>query len=70
MTGRHYEELIASSAFVRATDFDDVAAGIGRSLAEPDELADERRRVTREVMGEVDGRAADRVVDAIAAVVD
>ncbi len=70
VTGRHYEELIASSAFVRATDFDDVTAGIGRSLAEPDELADERRRVTREVMGEVDGRAADRVVDAIAAVVN
>ena len=65
VTGKHYEEVIASNAFVRASDFDDVVAGIGRSLAAPGELADERRRVTREVMGEVDGRAAARVVDAV-----
>ena len=65
ITGRHYEEVVASNAFVRATDFDGVVASIERSLAEPDELAGERRRVAREVMGEVDGRAADRVVDAI-----
>jgi hypothetical protein len=34
-------------------------------LAHPDELAAERRRVAREVVGEVDGHAADRVVEAI-----
>jgi hypothetical protein len=65
VTGKHYEEVIASNAFVRAEDFDVVVAGIERSLDRPDELADERGRVAREVMGEVDGRAADRVVDAI-----
>jgi UDP-N-acetylglucosamine:LPS N-acetylglucosamine transferase len=65
VTGEHYEEVIASNAFVRATGFDEVVSGIRRSLDQPDELADERRRVAREVMGEVDGRAADRVVDAI-----
>jgi CDP-glycerol glycerophosphotransferase (TagB/SpsB family) len=65
VTGKHYEEVMASQAFVRATDFELVIAGIERSLAAPDELADERLRVTREVMGEVDGRAAERVVDAI-----
>ena len=65
VTGRHYEEVVASNAFVRATDFEEVVAGIGRSLRQPDELADERRHVAREVMGAVDGRAADRVVDAI-----
>jgi hypothetical protein len=65
VTGKHYEEVIASNAFVRATDFEEVAAGIGRSLNRPGELADERRRVAREVMGDVDGQAADRVVDAI-----
>ena len=32
---------------------------------DPDELAAERARVAREVVGEVDGRAAERVVDAI-----
>jgi hypothetical protein len=65
VTGRHYEEVVASNAFVRATDFEEVVAGIERSLDQPDELAAERRRLTREVMGEVDGGAADRVVDAI-----
>jgi CDP-glycerol:poly(glycerophosphate) glycerophosphotransferase len=65
VTGKHYEELIASNAFVRATDFEEVVVGVGRSLDRPDAFAAERRRVAREVMGEVDGRAADRVVDAI-----
>ncbi len=65
VTGKHYEELIESNAFVRADDFAAVVAGIERSLADPGELASERRRVAREVLGEVDGRAADRVVDAI-----
>ena len=65
VTGRHYEELLTSDAFLRALDFDDVVAGVERSLREPDELAAERRRVTFEVMGDVDGRAAERVVDAI-----
>jgi len=65
VTGKHYEEVIASNAFVRATDFEEVVAGVGRSLDQPDAFAAERRRVAHEVMGEVDGRAADRVVDAI-----
>jgi hypothetical protein len=69
VTGKHYEEVIVSNAFVRATDFGEVVSGIGRSLDQPDELAAERRRVAREVMGEVDGRAADRVVDAVVEVV-
>ena len=65
VTGKHYEEVIGSNSFVRATDFEDVVAGINRSLAEPSEFAGERRRVVGEVMGVVDGHAADRVVDAI-----
>ncbi len=40
--------------------------GIERALDRPEELADARRRAVREVVGEVDGRAAERVVDAIA----
>ena len=38
--------------------FEDVVAGIERALAHPDELAQERARAAREVVGEVDGRAA------------
>lgn len=63
--GEHYRELAASGAFYRAERFEEVVAGIERALARPGELAEERRRVVREVVGEVDGRAAERVVDAI-----
>lgn len=66
--GEHYRELAASDAFYRAERFDEVAAGIERALANPAELAEERRRISRDVVGDVDGRAAERVVDAILAV--
>jgi hypothetical protein len=65
VVGKHYEELAESGAFYRAESFDEVVAGVDRALERPDELADARRRVVREVVGEVDGRAAERVVDAI-----
>ena len=69
VTGQHYEELIHSDAFLHARWFEEVVAGIERALARPGELAEERRRVALEVVGEVDGRAAERVVDAIVEVV-
>lgn len=65
--GAHYEELAASGAFYPAESFHDVVAGIERALDDPDELVDARRRVVREVVGDVDGRAAARAVDAIVA---
>jgi hypothetical protein len=64
VTGEHYKQLIESAAFHRAHTFDEVTAGIERALAHPEELAAERRRVAREVVGDVDGRAAERVVTA------
>jgi CDP-glycerol glycerophosphotransferase (TagB/SpsB family) len=69
VVGKHYEELAASGAFYRADCFDDVVSGIERALADPAELAEARRRVVREVVGEVDGHAAERAVDAIVEVV-
>ena len=66
--GEHYRELAASDAFYRAERFEDVAAGIERALESPGELAEERRRIALRVVGEVDGRAAERVADAIVAV--
>jgi hypothetical protein len=69
VTGEHYRELFASGAFQRAMTFEDVVSGIDRSLARPEELADERRRVAHEVVGDIDGRAAERVVEAIVGVV-
>ena len=69
VVGKHYEELAASGAFYRAESFDEVVAGLERALTNPSELADARRRVVRDVVGEVDGRAAERAVDAIIEVV-
>lgn len=69
VSGEHYRTLLESDAFYRAHSFDEVIARIERALAQPDELAGERARVTRAVLGEVDGRAATRVVEAIADVV-
>ena len=63
--GEHYRDLAASGAFHTAESFEEVVAGIERALASPEELAEERRRAVREVVGEVDGRAGERVVDAI-----
>ena len=69
LIGEHYRELAESNAFYRAASFEEVVEGIGRALAHPEELADERRRVALRVVGEVDGHAGERVVDAIAAAV-
>ena len=66
LIGEHYRELASSSAFYRAATFEEVVGGIERALAQPDERADERRLVALRVVGEVDGRAGERVVDAIA----
>jgi CDP-glycerol glycerophosphotransferase (TagB/SpsB family) len=69
VVGKHYEELAASGAFYRATDFDEVVAGLERALADPGELAEARRSVVREVVGDLDGRAGERAVEAIVEVV-
>jgi hypothetical protein len=63
--GEHYRELASSDAFYPARCFEDVVSGIERSLAHPAELSAERARVVSEIVGDVDGRAAERVVDAI-----
>ena len=66
VVGEHYRELIESGAFLRADRFEDVVAGIQRCLEAPGELAEQRRRVVHAVVGDVDGHAAERVVEAIA----
>ena len=65
VSGEHYKSLIESEAFYRAKSFGEVTAAIERALAQPDELALERARVARAVVGEVDGRAAERVAEAV-----
>ncbi len=65
VVGEHYQELAASGAFYRAERFEEVVAGIERALERPDELAGQRRRAVEQVVGVVDGRAAERVVDAV-----
>jgi hypothetical protein len=63
--GEHYRDVAESRAFQRAESFAEVVAGIERSLADPGELREERRRVVATVVGTVDGHAAERVVDAM-----
>lgn len=67
--GEHYRELAESGAFYPAESFEEVLSGIERALADPGELAKARRRVVHDVVGEIDGRAGERVVDAVVAVV-
>jgi UDP-N-acetylglucosamine:LPS N-acetylglucosamine transferase len=67
VVGEHYRELAASAAFHPARRFEDVTGGIERALADPSELAAERARVVADVVGDVDGHAAERVVDAVVA---
>jgi hypothetical protein len=65
VSGDHYRALMDSKAFYRAESFDEVVAGIERALVNRGELASERSRVAREVVGNVDGHAADRVAEAV-----
>jgi CDP-glycerol glycerophosphotransferase (TagB/SpsB family) len=70
VSGEHYKSLIESDAFYRARRFEEVTLGIERALEKPNELAAERARVAREVVGIVDGRASERVADAVASAVE
>jgi CDP-Glycerol:Poly(glycerophosphate) glycerophosphotransferase len=70
VSGEHYKSLIESDAFYRADSFEDVIEGIERALAHPRELEAERARVAREVVGEVDGKAAERVAEAFTGAID
>jgi CDP-Glycerol:Poly(glycerophosphate) glycerophosphotransferase len=65
VSGEHYKALMESDAFYRAGRFEEVADGIERALAQPGELSSARVRVARDVVGDVDGKAAARVADAI-----
>ena len=65
VVGEHYRDVAGSGAFYEARSFDEVVAGIERCLRDPGELRDRRRAVVERVVGPVDGRSADRVVEAI-----
>jgi UDP-N-acetylglucosamine 2-epimerase len=69
LTGEHYRKLLYSDAFYRAGSFAQLASKLDHALRSPDDLATERARVARAVVGEVDGRATERVVAAIRAAV-
>jgi CDP-Glycerol:Poly(glycerophosphate) glycerophosphotransferase len=68
--GEHYRELIRSGAFLRAESFDEVVTGIERSLEAPAELAGARREIVESVVGRIDGRAVERIVQGVAEIVD
>jgi hypothetical protein len=62
LMGRHYAKLLESKAFYRAADFEELVAALDRALRNPGELRAERESVSREVVGQIDGRAGERVV--------
>jgi CDP-glycerol glycerophosphotransferase (TagB/SpsB family) len=63
--GEHYRELLDGQAFPQARSFEQVVAEIEMALADPGARREERARVAVDVLGVVDGQAADRVVQAI-----
>jgi CDP-glycerol glycerophosphotransferase (TagB/SpsB family) len=67
LIGEHYRDVAASGAFHEARSFEDVVTGIERCLHAPGELHAQRAAVVEQVVGPVDGRSAERVVDAIMA---
>jgi hypothetical protein len=70
VVGEHYRVLRGSGAFAEARSFDEVVRGIERALERPAELAEARAKVARAVVGAVDGHAGERVVDALASVLE
>lgn len=65
ITGHHYGDIMRSGAFVTAANFDDVLNGIQQCLSAPAALATQRQAITRQTVGEIDGQAGQRVVNAI-----
>ena len=63
--GEHYRDVAESGAFYEAHSFEEVVSGIERCLDAPGELAQQRRAVAARVVGRLDGKSAERVVDAI-----
>jgi hypothetical protein len=66
ISGHWYRELVDSGAYHKAWNFDDVIASIAHCLERPDELADRRAAITRLLMGNIDGKAAPRIIEGIA----
>jgi hypothetical protein len=66
VVGEHYRALRGSGAFAEARSFEEVAREVEHALERPDERAAARARVVRQVVGDVDGHAAERVVEALA----
>lgn len=64
-TMSHYDEIVKSGSFYWADNFVKTIDGIVRSLARPDELADQRAIVAKRFALELDGKAAKRLVDFI-----
>jgi hypothetical protein len=65
VTGKHYEALVDSGCFYPARSFEQVVDGLEHALSDPAEQHDERVRATEQVMGTIDGRAAERVAAAV-----
>lgn len=64
--GKHYEDLMNSGSFLVARSMEEVAAGVEQVLSNPAMFYAQRRRVSKKIVGELDGEAALRVAQAVA----
>jgi CDP-glycerol glycerophosphotransferase (TagB/SpsB family) len=65
VTGHHYVDVMKSGSFIEARSFEGVLDGIHRCLANPGELAPQRHAIAHRTVGEMDGRAGERLVGEI-----
>ncbi|VAX23731.1 hypothetical protein MNBD_NITROSPINAE02-1774 [hydrothermal vent metagenome] len=68
--GLHYKALMESGAMYLAYNFDEVIEGLAKSLERPEELANQRKAVCKEIVGEVAGGAGARVANSIISCID
>jgi hypothetical protein len=66
ISGHWYRELVNSGAYYKAGNFDEAVAALNRCQEQPDELAQERTEITRVIMGNIDGKSSQRVIESIA----
>jgi CDP-glycerol glycerophosphotransferase (TagB/SpsB family) len=62
VTGHHYRDLMQSNAFIVARSLAEVMEGVQRCLSHPEERGGERRAIVERVVGSMDGKAGQRVI--------
>jgi len=65
ITGHHYQDLMSSGAFYKANSMAEVFSSIDRGLSNPNELDGHRNAICQRIIGNVDGKAGERIAEAM-----